>query len=263
MKNKDFATIHEKEQLQFKNNAELEKYYHDKWHSGGYTKGYTISDIDISAIYQSKRQELALKNLDPKKEEIILDAGCGNGDLSIMIAPQCKKIYAIDMAKTAFQKNNTNPPKNLTFKKMNVEELKFKKSFFDKIVCIETIEHVLNPDKVLSEFNRVLKPNGTIVISYPYINKTSMAKFEQKIGIRKYFSISEHLTEWDYNETIAHFNKNGFECVHKEGMAFDIGFLYGLRKISKYLALKITKATLQSKNHPKNSQFVIFTLKKK
>ena len=41
---------------------------------------------------------------------------------------------------------------------------------FDVIVSFETIEHVDNGEKVFSEFNRVLKDNGLLIISTPNKN---------------------------------------------------------------------------------------------
>jgi len=261
-KNEDFGTILKKERLQFKDNKELEKYYHNKWDTEGYTKGYTLFGINISSMYHKERQASALKNLNLQKDDIVLDAGCGNGSLSLSISEKCKKIYAVDLARTAFKENSRKPPKNLVFKKMNIEELKFRNESFSKIVCVETIEHVLNPDKVLQEFHRVLKPQGILVISYPFLNQTIVGRFELTFRIRKYFPISEHLNEWKYKEAINHFTTNGFELLHSEGIVLDVGLLGRLRTLNKFFAINITKIMLSTRRFPRNSSFVIFVLKK-
>lgn len=40
---------------------------------------------------------------------------------------------------------------------------------FDSMLCTEVLEHVYNIDVLLAEFNRVLKPNGTILVTTPFM----------------------------------------------------------------------------------------------
>lgn len=41
--------------------------------------------------------------------------------------------------------------------------------FFDCILCIAVLEHVINPQEVVAEFFRVLAPNGYVVASVPFL----------------------------------------------------------------------------------------------
>ncbi|MEM3393038.1 MAG: class I SAM-dependent methyltransferase [Candidatus Bathyarchaeia archaeon] len=43
----------------------------------------------------------------------------------------------------------------------------FKQSSFDLITCFETIEHLYNPELMINEAYRILKPNGVFIISTP------------------------------------------------------------------------------------------------
>jgi ubiquinone biosynthesis O-methyltransferase len=249
-----------KGKLKFKNNKELEKYYNNVWHKEGY-QGLILFGIDIGKMYHKERQKSVLKSLNLQKKDTVLDAGCGEGFFSIKISKECKKVYGVDIAKTAFQKNNTKKG-NVIFKKMNIERLEFPDEFFDKITCVETIEHVLNPDKVLKECHRVLKKDGIFVISYPFINKTLMNKFELIFKKREGLIIPEHLNEWEYDEALDHFKKNGFKVTHSEGIVFDLKPLYILRNMNKFFAISMTKLMLFIKIFPRNSRFVVFVLKK-
>jgi len=56
-------------------------------------------------------------------------------------------------------------PGNGVDKIENIEKLTFKNNSFDIIICIDTIEHVENPIKAVSEMFRVLKPNGILILS--------------------------------------------------------------------------------------------------
>ncbi|HEX2959325.1 MAG TPA: class I SAM-dependent methyltransferase, partial [Chitinispirillaceae bacterium] len=56
---------------------------------------------------------------------------------------------------------------------LNCGFIPFENEFFDVIVCGEVIEHTFDTDQLLSEIHRILKNNGTLIISTP--NLTSFA----------------------------------------------------------------------------------------
>ncbi len=102
--------------------------------------------------------------------KIVLDAACGCGFGSDILASQAKEVYAIDIAEEAiayaratYQKNN------LFFKTANIASLPFPDETFDVVVSFETIEHVdaQTQNVFLQEIKRVLKANGLLIISSP------------------------------------------------------------------------------------------------
>ena len=44
----------------------------------------------------------------------------------------------------------------------------FPDEHFDAVVCFEVLEHVFNIKEIIQELNRVLKPNGKLLISVPF-----------------------------------------------------------------------------------------------
>lgn len=50
---------------------------------------------------------------------------------------------------------------------MDIIDLKFNDNFFDVILCNHVLEHVINDKKAMSEFFRVLKPNGWAILQVP------------------------------------------------------------------------------------------------
>ncbi|GEM_PF-3714487 len=96
----------------------------------------------------------------------ILDLGCGVGGKVIFYAEKIpsSSYVGVDIdgaslkyAKLLAQKRGV---KNLQFKKCEENSLPFPSSFFDIVICEETLEHVENPLAVLKEVKRVLKPGG-------------------------------------------------------------------------------------------------------
>ncbi len=262
MKREDFGSILKKEKLNFKSQKELENYYEGKWKKEGYKKGYSLFGINISKLYHKGRHDTSFGLLKPEKHEIILDAGCGDGSWDFRIAKKCKKVIAIDISKSAFFEAKKKAPSNLIFEKMNVEQLKFSANSFDKIYCIETIEHLLKPEKALKEFYRVLKPKGKLVISYPLVDNTPVGRLEKFLHIRKGTPISEHLTNWSYSETIENIEKCGFKLVQVKGVVFDIGFFEKIRKLARVFVKPITDFLLSINSFPRNSYFIIMLFEK-
>ena len=50
---------------------------------------------------------------------------------------------------------------------LNKEKMPFEDESFDVVVCLEMLEHVLYPSKVIDELKRVLKKDGIMILSMP------------------------------------------------------------------------------------------------
>jgi SAM-dependent methyltransferase len=48
------------------------------------------------------------------------------------------------------------------------QSLPFTNNLFDTIICIDVIEHVPNPQQMIAELVRVLKPGGVLILSTPF-----------------------------------------------------------------------------------------------
>ena len=47
---------------------------------------------------------------------------------------------------------------------------------FDAIMCIEVLEHVVDPVKAMKELDRILKKNGTLILTTPFKSLTHYAR---------------------------------------------------------------------------------------
>lgn len=98
----NYSGILDRARLEFHDNAELERYYEEKYRQGGYEAGCVRFGVDISAIYHTERHRSALRLLAPRATDTILDAGCGTGRLAATIAERSHTVHAIDIAGNAF-----------------------------------------------------------------------------------------------------------------------------------------------------------------
>lgn len=110
--------------------------------------------------FRSTRLAYTLEALKDVKGKV-LDVGCGVGDFceAINFYRPDLEVYGIDISKKAIEVAKTRV-KNANFKVSDAQELPFKDSFFDAVLCFDLIEHVRFPQKALKEACRVLKPGG-------------------------------------------------------------------------------------------------------
>lgn len=104
----------------------------------------------------------------------ILDIGCADGTFTKVILEKslARKIIAIDAlaSSIAYATRRFARSKKLSFRVADAHNLPFKDKEFDAIFCLETMEHVEDPKKVISEIHRVLKDGGHAIVLVPSEN---------------------------------------------------------------------------------------------
>jgi 2-polyprenyl-3-methyl-5-hydroxy-6-metoxy-1,4-benzoquinol methylase len=116
------------------------------------------------AIYQMVvrvlDRESHQRNLKPN---IIVDVGCGRGNLYSYVKAKCDRYVGVDVVKYE------EFPPSLEFKSVNLDSGKvdLPENFADVICSVETIEHLENPRVFVRELVRLVKPNGLIVVTTP------------------------------------------------------------------------------------------------
>lgn len=63
------------------------------------------------------------------------------------------------------------PDKRLKIEYGDINSLRFAHSTFDNIICFEVLEYIDNPTKAISEVRKVLRTNGTLFMSIPFMYK--------------------------------------------------------------------------------------------
>lgn len=98
-----------------------------------------------------------------------LDAACGEGYGSALLAGTAGSVEAVDISKDAIghASRRYGNIENLNFQVADCTSLPYVDDEFDCVVSFETLEHLAEQDHLLAEFRRVLKPDGFLLLSSP------------------------------------------------------------------------------------------------
>lgn len=142
-----------------------------------YTPEFYHNHPNIVVRYvESKRVSVIINFLGLQEaDDRLLEVGCGTGNILENI--DSKKTVGIDLSKYLLQKTQQKNIPNLHLVNANAEDLPFKKNSFHKAICSEVIEHVQNPQSLLSEIWRILDSKGRLVISIPNEDLINLVKW--------------------------------------------------------------------------------------
>lgn len=145
-------------------------------------------------LWHIGRYIFASKFISP--EDIILDVACGVGYGVYLLAMKgTRKVIGIDISKDAIdyaKRSYQNASNNVEFLVGDATNMPINSSEIDTLISFETIEHLKDPDTFLMECRRVLKDNGTLILSTP--NKYA--------SLKKYVENPYHLNELFIEEII-------------------------------------------------------------
>lgn len=133
----------------------------------------------------------------------VLDAACGEGYGSALLASSAEQVTGIDISRAAIaHAKTTYQQANLRFKQSDVLDIDVPDGSFDVVVSFETLEHLAAHDELMQSFKRVLKPGGTLVISSP-----DKAEYSDKTGFNNEFHVKE-LYRNEFEDLINRYYKN-------------------------------------------------------
>ena len=212
----------------------------------------TNFEMDLSREIKSRKKKLKLwKEKDGERAKIIikllhgmnfsnvLDIGCGFGLCMKMLSKQCKKIIGLDINPVA---KEIFPELKIKKIDLNSGKLPFKSKTFDLVICTETLEHIFYPNFILKEIKRILKDEGTAIISLPNDYNLS-EKFN--------FLIGRKLTQHDIDSFGHHFVigfKQAKDFVCNEFKIIDCDYQYFGGKMRYLKFLKYIKKDLVAQN---------------
>lgn len=177
------------------------------------------------------------------KDKTVLDVGCGGGILSEVLAKAGANVTGIDQEPQAIHVAAEHAKKNrlaIHYECIPVEILVEKPERYDMITCMEMLEHVPYPAKIIQSCIQLLKPQGKLFLST--INRTLKAYALTIVGAEYLFNLipkhthqyerfirpsemAEWLRQQDFNITAfagLHYNP----CTHNASLTDDLSMNY-------------------------------------
>lgn len=108
-------------------------------------------------------------DLSPSAQYIILDFGCGAGDLLGLVSENIgagSSLVGIDSQAALIREANNRYPKIHFFCDKFAEKLCFRDASLDIIMTVDAIECIGAREVLVSEFHRILKPGGKVLAAH-------------------------------------------------------------------------------------------------
>ncbi|HEY4254745.1 MAG TPA: bifunctional 2-polyprenyl-6-hydroxyphenol methylase/3-demethylubiquinol 3-O-methyltransferase UbiG, partial [Chlamydiales bacterium] len=91
----------------------------------------------------------------------VLDVGCGAGLLTNQLSLEGHTVSGVDLSDSSLEvAKRTDTTQNVQYLKANAYCLPFPNETFDVVSAMDVLEHVEEPNCLIAEASRVLKPNG-------------------------------------------------------------------------------------------------------
>lgn len=106
----------------------------------------------------------------------MLDVGCGSGEFVAAMKAQGWDAQGIEISSSASQAGQL---KGLQIACGSLGDEKYPSETFDYVRASHSLEHMSNPDTVLDELHRILKPTGRLLIAVPNCDSWNARMFKQ------------------------------------------------------------------------------------
>jgi ubiquinone/menaquinone biosynthesis C-methylase UbiE len=125
-------------------------------------------DQSSDGRFVSKMYDKVVEMLNGFQGGILLEAGCGTGNILSRLYKYKKfQLCGLDISDKMIQVARRDLPQDVLLKVGDAEFIPWPEDYFDIVLCNASFHHYPNPEKVLLEMKRVLKPAGKLVIGDP------------------------------------------------------------------------------------------------
>jgi len=106
-----------------------------------------------------------LKEINIENNSVILDAGCGTGNLlNILSKNKTFKLYGVDISPKMLEIAKMKLKNRAKLSLISVEKINYRNKF-DYIFSTEAFHHYESQEKAMKKFNLALKKNGKLIIT--------------------------------------------------------------------------------------------------
>jgi len=162
---------------------------------------FEIQEAQSLALY-----DVLLKTLALNRDSALLDAGCGSGMFCQLASQRGASVMGLDASSGLLDLARKRAP-HVAFFEGEMEELPFVDLTFDAVTMLNSLQHIANPLRALTEARRVLRPGGRLAVA-------AWARHEQ-CHIADFFSKLDQLLPVESPNTPAAFAFSNTDILYK------------------------------------------------
>jgi SAM-dependent methyltransferase len=202
---------------------QVERYYTDLYDtSRAYTPDPTVVGKLHALLRRWEAHRTAVISSLAQPGGVLLDVGCGDGDLLGHNLGRYRALLGIDVAANRTARARALSGSSIHVQVGNVDAgLPYREGAFDVVTCAAVLEHVFDPVALVQELARVLKPSGQLIVEVP-----NVAFLSRRLGL-----LFGNLPRTAYNEP-------GWDGGHLHYFTFDT-----LEQLLVATGLRITSRT--------------------
>lgn len=149
-----------------------------------------------------------------------MEFGCGTGYFTEILAKKSKNLIATDISKEMLEiaQNNLGNIENIKFHCLDCQSCSFQENKFDTVFIGLVLLFTDDPQKVLAESKRILKPEGFIILAEPdisYLSSYGKLKFFLRT-FTSYWKIPPTSHFFNQKELKEMMDETGFKVVQQE-----------------------------------------------
>jgi len=175
-----------------------------------------------------------LYNRSPKIS--LLDIGCGTGMLLKYMQIKKIDVHGVELSRFAAEKCMLRVGRDRVLN-CHYRDLNNFKNQFDVVLLYCVLEHVYDPDELISISYDLLKSGGLLVVEVPNLDSYSLRKYkEYENGIKT--NAPEHVTIWSKKTLVALLKEHNFK-ISKIKNTLNAPLNYSRTLINKYNGKRI------------------------
>lgn len=185
-----------------------------------------------------RRAQFTLKLGGVKTGMKVLDAGSGRGWFSLAAAKLGAAVTALDLSEENLARIKAADARIQTVygDACEIPDLGQK---FDLIVALEMLEHLVEPQKALQSFHRLLNPGGMLLVTVPY---RELIRYSLCIHCNRKTPVNAHLHSFDLPALTRLLEQNGFRVLARRRFFHKAMELFRLNQLTRRLPLWVWNA---------------------